>query len=689
MKRITYILALPLILLIVWSFHNSYPFYQRESFAFSLPDTSLLHPEEVHAKKASVISMIISLNHYSKKKLDDQISAQIFDRYLEDLDDNRTYFLASDIAHFQQYRNELDDYVQKGNLDPIYEMFNLRKQRMLDRFAKNIKALENDYDFKAEEYLDTEREDAPWASSEADLDELWRKEIKNSLLNLVITGKTLEESKELLKTRYERYLKSIEQINSEDVFEIFMNSVANTFDPHTAYFSPVSSQNFNMRINQSFEGIGARLQTDNDYTLVNEIIPGGPAFKSKQLQPNDKIIGVAQGDEGEFVDVIGWRIDDVVSLIRGDKGTIVRLQVVSAGAAATSKPKVIRLVRDKIKLEEQSATKRVINVERDGQNLKLGVITIPSFYIDYEDYRAGNPDYKSTTNDVKKLLAELETEKIDGLIIDLRYNGGGALKEAVDLTGLFIDEGPVVQVRNANGRVNLVADETPGLVYDGPLAVLVNVFSASASEIFAGAIQDYKRGLIIGEQTYGKGTVQSPIDLERYIQDENQPLGQLNLTLSKYYRAAGSSTQHLGVLPDIQMPSLFERKEVGEDAQATALPWDEIRATRFDPEDEVSTSLIGKLQKSYEQRLKSDPDMKKLQDLIKEVKVLEERKQISLNIDKRKQEAEEYEQHQTEREQLFQQNEEKEKNANLGEVNDLYLKNALQVLLEMVIEKMG
>lgn len=688
MRKTLMILSLPILLLAFWSFHTSYPFAKPQpSFNFSIPDSSLLEPEEVHIKKATVISILIGHNHYSQKKLGDALSSEIFDRYLESLDNGRNYYLASDIERFENYRYKLDEYLKNGQLEPIYEMFNIRKQRILERFEKNLKVLDNEYDFTLDESISLERDKQPWAKDEVALDEIWRKEIKNQLLGLLLNNDDLEKSKEILKTRYERYIKSIHQFNSEDVFEMFMNAVANTFDPHTAYFSPVNSQNFNLRLRKSFEGIGARLVLDNDYTTITEIIPGGPAFKGKELQANDKIIGVAQGKKGEFQDVVGWRLDDVVSLIRGDKGTVVRLQVIPAGSGPGALPKVISLVRDKIKLEDQVATKRLITVPHKGQDYQLGVISIPSFYIDYEDYRSGNPDYRSTSNDVRKLILELKDQGMDGLIIDLRNNGGGFLKEAVDLSGLFIKEGPIVQVRNTEGRISLDSDQDPNKIYAGPLAVMVNTFSASASEIFAGAIQDYQRGIIIGEQTFGKGTVQSPINLNDYIKNEDKGLGQLNLTLAKYYRAAGSSTQHLGVTPDIELPSMYEKSEFGESSEPSALPWDEIASSDFKPEGDVNAELIKKLKASYNTRLKSDSDLKELLAAIEEFKGLRDRTEISLNLEARKKEAEAYKEQREAQNRLFQQNANKEKDSGLGDVQDLYLKNALQILLENILEQ--
>jgi carboxyl-terminal processing protease len=544
MKKAIYWLPFLILPVLVWSFTQTNPFKSRSDvrldFDYALSDTALLRPLEVHPNKAMILSNIMRY-HYSRKN--------IIDAYLKSLDNGKVYFLASDIEKFNKYRLELDNLTTEGNVNIAFDIFNVYKQRVLERIDKILANLNQNYDFNADEYLETDRDKANWAKNASELDDYWRKYLKSQALSLKLSNKKPEETVQTIKKRYERYRKTITQINSEDVFQTYMNALTETFDPHTNYFSPVSAANFNMNMKKSFEGIGARLQTQDDYTVINEIMPGGPAFKGKELKKGDKIIGVAQGDEGDFEDVIGWRIDDVVSLIRGQKGTTVRLKIIPNNSGAEAPPVTIRLVRDKIKIEDESATKKIVPVTIEGKEYKMGVIEIPSFYLDFKDYQSGNPDYKSTSGDVKKLIKELEAEKIDGLLIDLRNNGGGSLKEAIDLTGLFIKKGPVVQVRNTKGEIDIDEDTNPEIVYSGPLAVLVNTFSASASEIFAGAIQDYKRGIILGEQTYGKGTVQSPIDLAQYIKNSDQNQGQINLTLSKFYRINGSSTQNKGVIP--------------------------------------------------------------------------------------------------------------------------------------------
>lgn len=681
MKKALYFLPIPILILAFWGFTNygNAKTPKKFEFKFSLADTTLLKPEQIHTQKALVVAGIISYNHYTKKKLDDDISKAMFDAYIEALDDDKLYFLASDIQKFEVFRDELDDLIQQGNVEIAYNIYNVYKQRILERIEKILKDIDAQADdFSKDEYLDTESKNRTWAKIDSELDEEWRKQIKNQILALKISGKKMEESKDILKKRYITYRKNIQQIKSEDVFQMFMNCLTESYDPHTNYFSPVSSQNFNMRLSRSFEGIGARLQTDGEFTVINEVMAGGPAFKDKELKKDDKIIAVGQGNSGDFTDVVGWRIDDVVSLIRGDKGTTVRLKVIPANSGADAPTKVIKLVRDKIKLEEESATKKVISVNQNAKIYKIGIITVPSFYLDFKAMQAGEKDYKSTSNDVRKLLEELKAEKIDGVVIDLRNNGGGSLKEAIDLTGLFIKEGAVVQVRNGNGSIDVGKDKDASVSYAGPLAVMVNNFSASASEIFAGAIQDYKRGIILGEQTFGKGTVQSPIDLAEYVKADEGTQGQLNLTLSKYYRITGSSTQNLGVKPDVEFPSAFDRKEVSEASERSALPWDEIKATNFDKTNDISKEKIEKLQKSFQKYLKTDVELKDWVNTIEEMKILRKKTKISLQESQRKKELEEYEAKQAKREKVETSKEEEK---------DVYLKNGINLLTELITVK--
>ena len=471
------------------------------------------------------------------------------------------------------------------------------------------------------------------------MNDIWRKRIKYDALNLKLAGKDWHSTVETLQKRYENIRRAISQTKSEDVFQLYLNAYTESVDPHSNYLLPITSDNFKIDMSRALEGIGAQLQAEDDYTKVVEIIAGGPAFKSNLLHRDDKIIGVAQGDDGEMVDIVGWRVNDAVKLIRGPKGSIVRLLILQATDGANALPKEIKLVRDKVKLEDQSAKSQVLELNNANVSYRIGVISIPAFYIDYEAEQKGEKDFKSTTRDVRKLINELQNEKVNGIVIDLRNNGGGSLSEAIELTGLFIKDGPVVQVKQSTGYVDVGEDPDPGIAYKGPLAVLVNRFSASASEIFAAAIQDYGRGVILGEQTYGKGTVQNLIDLNRMTGNKNK-LGQVKITIAKFYRISGGSTQHLGVIPDIIFPSVIDAHEFGESSEPSALPWDQIKATAFVPFTNVK-ELIPLLQNKHDVRIGSDPLFQSYIEDVNESKEARERNFISLNESVRKKEKEE------------------------------------------------
>jgi carboxyl-terminal processing protease len=532
------------------------------------------------------------------------------DRYIESLDGNRMYLLASDIEFFETYRYRLDDIVRSKPLDPVYEMFSLYQTRVQERLNFALAELESEPDYSVEENYLFDRSEEAWAVTSEELDEIWRKRVKNDALRLALAEKTWEETQELLRKRYNRYLKRIDQVKSDDVFETFMNAFAHTLDPHSSYLSPRNSEEYRIQMSLSYFGIGASLQLDDDYVQIVTIIPGGPAAIDGKLKPNDRITGVAQGPEGDMVDVVGWRLDDVVDLIRGPANTTVRLQIIPAGALPGSSEKIVALTRDQVKLEEQAAKSEIVTKPRHGREWRIGVIEVPSFYRDYRALSNGDKNYTSTTKDVKRLIGELEEQGIDGLVLDLRGNGGGHLTEATALSGLFIDNGPVVQLRNSSGRISRLDDPDPvaRVAYNGPLAVLVDRFSASASEIFAAAIQDYARGVIVGQQPFGKGTVQNLYSLDQYLKPEGGPgYGQLTLTIGKYYRVTGESTQHRGVDPDIELPSMIDTEAFGESVRDSALPWDTIQTTRFragEPLDNTIESLIA----NQLERAKSDPN---------------------------------------------------------------------------------
>ncbi|MFC2133045.1 carboxy terminal-processing peptidase [Bacteroidota bacterium] len=608
----------------------------------SIDTNKVLVPAFNHPKIDQVIEKIFQRAHYKKFELNDSLSSVIFDNYLNIMDRSKLYFVKSDVDRFEIYRSDFDDDINNGTLDPSFDIFNVFKNRVNERIDYVLNRLPEGFDFAVDEYFEPDREEADWAETQEELDELWRKRLKNDALNLVLSGKDWDGVVETLSNRYKRYHKLILQYKSEDVFQLFMNAFSETIDPHTNYMSPITSDNFRISMSLSFEGIGAQLTMRDEYTTIQKVLPGGPVFKGGILKEGDRIVGVAQGSEGEMIDVIGWRLDDVVQLIRGEKGTEVKLQVLKADAEPGLPPEEIVIVRDEVKLEEQAAKKEIITINENDINFKLGVITIPSFYIDFDAKSKGEEEYKSTTRDVRRLLNELNEEGVDGVIIDLRNNGGGALQEAIDLTGLFVEKGPVVQVRHSNNLIEVGRDYDPNIVYTGPLAVMVNRFSASASEIFTGAIQDYGRGIVIGEQTYGKGTVQNLLDLNRFMPTVRDKLGQLKLTIAKYYRITGGTTQHLGVVPDILYPAAVPHEEFGESSKPSALPWDKIEPVKFDIYDDLS-DIIPVLQEEHAERIAQNQEFQFLMEDYAAMRERRSKKSFSLNEEQRKLEREESE----------------------------------------------
>lgn len=588
-----------------------------------------LQPDREQVIASLNVVELLKRHHYNKPPLNDERSVKIYQGYLKMLDPSRSYFTAADIAEFDQWSTRFDDLLKNGDLQPGFIIYKRHLQRLQSRLQFALGMLEqgiDKIDFEADESLLVEREDAPWVKDLGELDDLWRKRVKDEVLRLKIAGKEPKAIQELLTKRYKNQLARLQQTRGEDVFQAYINAFAMSYDPHTTYLSPDNAENFDINMSLSLEGIGAVLQSDNEHVKVVRLVPAGPAEKSKQIAPADKIVGVAQGDK-EMVDVIGWRLDEVVKLIRGPKGSKVRLEVIPASNAPNDQTsKVVAIVREAVKLEEQAAKKSVLKLNHEGRDYKLGVIEIPAFYLDFKAFRAGDPNYKSTTRDVKRLLSELEKDKVDGVVIDLRDNGGGSLQEATELTGLFIDQGPTVLVRNSDGRVDVLADENTGVYYKGPLAVLVNRLSASASEIFAGAMQDYHRALILGGQTFGKGTVQT-------IQPLNH--GELKLTLAKFYRVSGQSTQHQGVIPDIQYPDVMDTKEIGESALPEALPWDSIKPA-IKPELDPIKPFLVELQTRYEQRTAQNPDFTFARERLQLAQKLMDETTVSLNEGKRR-----------------------------------------------------
>ena len=598
-----------------------------------------LQPSERHRKVARLVGGTIERWHYRQAVLDDNMSSQVFDRYIESLDTNRSYFLRSDLTELEQYRFKLGEAIRSGNVDPAFVIFARFQDRNRGEVRAALAQLDHQPDFTIGESFSFDRTKAPWLASQAEQDDLWRKRVKNDALSLMLANKTWPEARELLKQRYERVLKRIDQVSADDVFENFMNAYAHVYDPHSNYLSPRSSEEYNIAMRLSYEGIGASLQLLDDHVTVMEVIAGGPAAVSGQIKANDRINAVAQGKKGEMVDVIGWRLDDVVQLIRGPAGTLVRLSVLPAGANPGAKESTIEFVRNKVTLEAKAAQKKVRVVKRADQEYRVGVIEVPSFYQDYEAKVGGDTDYRSTTRDVTRLIGELKKEKVDGIVMDLRGNGGGHLSEATGLVGLFIHKGPVVQLRNTGGRIDVLPDPEPGEIWDGPMVVLVDRTSASASEIFAAAIQDYGRGVIVGQQTYGKGTVQNLYPLDRWALGPHAGFGELTVTIGKYYRVTGDSVQNRGVLPEIALPSMISTTEVGESTRDTALPWDRIRSVEFEPEHALGTA-VDALIHAHAERMRTDPDLKALLGDAAAIDKLRLEKTVSLNLVVRKGERE-------------------------------------------------
>ena len=598
----------------------------------ALPPGALV-PSARERMIARQVGSLLEDNHYSQLKIDDAMSPRVMDKFIDGLDGQRSYFLASDIAEFQPYRLRFDDMIRTGDIEPAYAMFARYQQRNRERIQYALTLLDREPDFTLDESFEFDREKAAWPTTVGELDELWRKRVKNDALSLLLAGKTWAEARDVLRTRYDRVLKRGDQIKPEEVFELFLNSYARTFDPHSNYFSPRNSEEYKIQMSLNYEGIGASLQLVDDYVTIMNLIEGGPAAAAGTLSVNDRITAVGQGKDGSLVDVVGWRIDDVVQLIRGKGGTLVRLQVLPVGAAPGTPEKVVEFTRGKVTLEAQAARKTLKTVERDGKTLKVGVINVPGFYSDYDGQRAGDANYRSTTRDVRRLIDELKTEGIDGLVLDLRGNGGGFLPEAQSLTGLFVDRGPVVQVQFSNGQKEVLDDADAGVAYEGPLVVLIDRFSASASEIVAGAIQDYRRGVVVGQRSFGKGTVQNLVPLSRW---SARPVnGQLTVTIGKFYRVTGESTQHRGVEPEVELASPISLKDVGESALDDALPWDRIASADFRALDAKLPS-IARLAMEESSRQSRDPDYRWLVNDIAALESLREQKTVSLNLEARR-----------------------------------------------------
>ncbi|MCP9757412.1 tail-specific protease [Lacihabitans sp. CCS-44] len=621
-----------------------------------------LKPTASHSKVQAFVTQFLNNYHYRKFVLDDSLSSKIWSSFIDNVDGSKAYFTKAEIDGFEKYRFTIDEAMLSGELNAPFEVFNAYRLKYKNRHAYIKDFLKKPMDFNTNDTYEVNRTTSPWANDEKELDKVWDKIILSQALGLKLSGSTDSAIVATLSKRYDMYESRVVKWRAEDIFQTFMNAFTEIIDPHTSYMIPSSAAQFNIEMSQSLEGIGATLRNEGDYVMIVDVVPGGPLFKSGQGSKNDYIVGVAQGDEGEFQDIIGWLTDDAVKLIRGKKGTVVRLKLLPSDAPTGTEPKLLRIVREKIKLEEAVAQGEIIDIKHDKKDYKIGVIDIPMFYRDFEYARQGG-DFQSTTKDVKKFLLDFEEKGVDGVLIDLRNNGGGSLTEAINLSGLFIPDGPVVQRRTGRGKVDVESDTDKETVYAGPLMILQNRFSASASEIFAGAIQDYKRGLIVGERSYGKGTVQQLVDLDQFLNSPRQAsrnkdnngvstgvgfeakerFGQLKLTTEKFYRITGNSTQLKGVEPDLALPSPFNADEMGESSQPTALPYDEVEDAGFVKTNNINEKIINKLDVKFQSRLKSDEALKELVIDLEEYKSQKDKKEYSLNYELRKKEKEETE----------------------------------------------
>lgn len=605
------------------AFLSAFPSWSEKDPTATLGELS---PEPDHSRVTAEILHRLTRGHYNSVTLDDQVSERIFDSYIKALDPARRYFSNADIQEFEPLRTHFDDLIKGGDLDPAFTIFNRYRKRLGERLRFLIGILDDGFerlDFRKEEHL--ERTNTAWAGSTVELRDRWRRQLKGDVLNRLLAGTGREEIRKALRQRYDNQLKRLAQQNNADVFRVYTNAYLRAIDPHTSYFPPHQSENFNIHMSLSLEGIGAVLQDDGGTVKVVRLVPGGPADKAGELRPGDRIVGVAQGEDGEMVDILGMRLDEVVTLIRGPKETMVRLEIIPQ-TSTNEQHRVIQIVRNKVDLADQQASSEILEVKVGEQTDRIGVIRLPTFYADFAAQRAGDPNYKSTATDVKRLIAELEEARVSGVVVDLRNNGGGSLTEAIRLVGLFIRTGPVVQIRDGRGVIGVRSDTDPSILYDGPLAVLVNRLSASASEIFAGAVQDYGRGLVVGVQTFGKGTVQTLMPMSQ---------GHLKLTQAKFYRISGESTQHRGVIPDIEFPGLVDKTEVGESALDHALAWDAIDRARYGQVGDTAP-LRDELRRRHRERARTDPDFTHLVARIDRLRRERAEATVSLNEETRR-----------------------------------------------------
>jgi len=582
---------------------------------------------------AQLSARFLTRFHYDAKPLDDAMSARIYDAYFKLLDSEKVFFTQADMDKFAPMKTKFDDAIWNQDLSAPFTVFNDYLQSAVKQMTYARGLLKQGFDFTGNDTYDFDRKNATWPKDQAELDDIWRKRTMNDWLRLKLAGKNDDDIRKTLDKRYAGYIERVKQLDSEDAFETFMTAYAHSTDPHTDYLSPRDAENFDMAMKLSLEGIGAQLQARDDYTIIVSLVPGGPAAKSAKLKPGDRIVAVGEGQSGPLVDVVGWRIDDVTHLIRGKKGTTVRLEILPADAGQDGKHEMLTFVRDKISLEDSAASKKIIEIKDGAVTRKIGVIDLPTFYSDFGARSEGDKDFKSATRDVAKLLNELKAQGVEGVVVDLRNDGGGSLAEANSLTGLFIDKGPVVQVRDAKGQVEVQGDEDPGMVWKGPLAVLVNRGSASASEIFTAAIQDYHRGLIIGEPTFGKGTVQNLVDLDHFSQnpDGKPQYGELKMTIAEFFRINGGSTQLKGVTPDLLFPKNGDDKDFGESTYDNALKWTQISPAGYQPVADLH-AYLPQLQQMHDARTAKSPAWQLMLDELAQYKMMRDKTTISLNF---------------------------------------------------------
>ena len=602
-----------------------------------LPDhvPSLLKYNPEHSHLLRLVAAISEQGHFSKKKISNESSHLILKNYLNTLDSQKIYFTQSDINYFQRYRYTIDDALKNGNLEPIFDIFRIYRLRVQQRIEYSIKIINSTNSFLVDDEYDFSRKNVKWQKDVSILDTSWEKKSKNDLLSILLAGQEINTAKKTLNKRYQKFLSRINNYDSNDVIDIFLNSYVHFLDPHSNYLNPNRAEEYEIQTTLSYQGIGARLELSDDYVQIQSIIPGSPAFKNGELKPLDKIIGVLDNENNELIDVIGWELDEVVKLIRGPKNTDVTLQILPTGSNPDGNPYLLTLERDEVELEQQAASSYIETINNAQGTYSIGIIKVPSFYQDFAARRRGDKDYRSTTLDVKKIVENLVDIGIDALTIDLRGNSGGLLDEAASLTGLFINDGPLVQLKDTNEKIDVIEDPIPGSIYDGPMVVLIDRFSASASEIFAGAIQDYKRGIIIGQKTYGKGSVQSLYPLDRYSRfTSKKGFGQLTLTIAKYYRVTGAGTQNKGVIPDIVLPSFIDEKLIGEETKINSLPWDKIPSLEFNTNNSLKEP-IHFIENNFKSRSENNLPFDYLKEDIKRSFEQRENSIVSLNIETR------------------------------------------------------